>query len=497
VPEGRAAPACRRSRDVVVQIRPIAFTIGLLLCVIAAAMVLPAVVDIVDGNPDWQVFLASSVITIFFGVLLTLSAYTDEPIQVGLKDGFLLTTLSWIVVTAFGAVPFIGLGFSYTDAYFESMSGLTTTGSTVVSGLDKLPRGILLWRAILCGIGGLGIVVMAIIMMPFLRVGGMQLFQTESSDRSEKLMPRAFDLTVAIAGVYASLLLACGVLYVAFGMSVFDAICHALTTVATAGFSNHDTSFAYFKSAEIEVTAVVFMTLGALPLVIFIKAGQGNFFSVWRDVQVRGLLTCLTTVSLLVALWLTATRGLEPLAALRLAAFNVVSIVTTTGYSSADYTQWGPFAVGLFFLLGFIGGCSGSTSGSLKIYRLQIAGLLTRNHILHLMSPRRIVTLTYNGRRLPADVPFSVIAFLAVYLSTIGLFTVVLSALGLDFETALSGAASAICNLGPGLGDTIGPAGNFSSLPAAAKWVLAFGMLLGRLELFTVLVLLRAEFWRG
>lgn len=480
-----------------IQLRPIFFSLGLMLCTIAAAMVLPAVVDLADGHDDWRVFFTSAVGTFFIGGLLILVAYEDEPVNLGIKEGFLLTTMMWGVLTAFAAIPFAGLGLSYTDAFFEAMSGLTTTGSTVLTQLDQLPRGILLWRALLQGLGGLGIIVMAIIMLPFLRVGGMQLFQMEHSDRSEKIVPRAAELTLLILTIYVSATITCIVLYAMFGMSLFDAICHGLTTVSTAGFSTHDESFGFFRNPALEWICIVFMILGALPFVVLIKAFKGNQNALLQDSQVRGFLLFLVCVCAIMSFWLVAVRGMPIGDAIRTATFNVTSIVTTTGYASADYTTWGSFAVGLFFLLMFVGGCSGSTCGGIKIYRLQIMGLLTRSHFVHLMSPNRVVTLVYNGKRLPPDVPFSVVAFMAIYMATVGIFTVVLAAMGLDLVTALSAATQAIGNVGPGLGDTIGPSGNYSALPAAAKWALAFGMMLGRLELFTVLVLFRIEFWRS
>jgi trk system potassium uptake protein TrkH len=468
-----------------------------MLLVLAAAMVIPAVVDIADNVRDWQVFLASAVLTFFVGGLLVLVGYEDQPVRLGVKDGFLLTTLSWLIVAAFAAVPFAGSGMTYTDAYFETMSGLTTTGASVISGLDTKSRGILLWRALLCALGGLGIIAMAIIMLPFLRVGGMQLFQTESSDKSEKIMPRAFELMVATAGVYAALVVLCAFAYAWTGMSQFDAICHALATIATAGYSTHDASFGYFRSPGIEWAGTLFMTLGALPFVVYIKTMRGDRDALWKDAQVRGFLTFLAAVIVILAIWRTWTSDTLFMDALRASAFNVTSIVTTTGFATEDYTLWGPFSVGLFLLLTFVGGCSGSTAGAIKIYRLQVAGLLTRSHFLHLISRNRVVTLTYNGRRLPEDVPFSVISFLAIYMVTVGIFAVLLSAMGLDLVTSLSASATALGNVGPGLGEIIGPAGNFAPLPLAAKWALSFEMMLGRLELFTVLVLFRPEFWRS
>ncbi|MDX2308857.1 MAG: TrkH family potassium uptake protein [Hyphomicrobium sp.] len=480
-----------------VQLRPILLPLGLMLCAVAAAMLLPALVDLADRHQGWQVFVASALATFFAGGLLVLLSYDDRPTRLGLKDGFLFTTLAWVVVAGFGAIPFIGQGMTVTDAYFETMSGLTTTGSTVISGLENQPRGLLLWRCMLCGIGGLGIIAVAIIVLPFLRVGGMQLFQTESSDKSEKILPRAVELTAAIAGVYFGLILLCAIAYAFAGMSVFDAVCHSLSTVATGGFANYDASFAKYDSVSIEVVGSVFMVLGALPFVALIKALRGDGMSLWTDVQIRGFIMFLVAVSVILALWLTMTREMSFLQALRLSSFNVVSIVTTTGFMSDDYQLWGNFALGVFFILTLVGGCSGSTSGAIKIYRLQIAGILTRGHFVHLISPNRVVTMSYNGRRLPPDVPFSVIAFLVIYLGTIGIVAVLLTALGLDLVTALTASATALGNVGPGLGPIIGPAGNFTPLPDAAKWVLSFQMLLGRLELFTVLVLLRPEFWRS
>jgi trk system potassium uptake protein TrkH len=460
-------------------------------------MLLPALVDLADDHNGWEAFAASSVVTFFAGGLLVLFAYDENPGRIGVKEGFLLTSVAWAVIAAFAALPFLGHGLTYTDAYFESMSGLTTTGSTVMSGLENMTRGILLWRALLCGIGGLGIIVTAIIMLPFLRVGGMQLFQMESSDKSEKVLPRAFELTLATAAVFSGFVLLCAFLYWWFGMKGFDAICHALTSVSTAGFANYDASFSHYEEPAILCTATVFMVLGAMPFVVFIKVMRGDRSALWNDVQVRAFVGFILAISVIMAFWLIFTRNISFLDALALSSFNVTSIITTTGYMSDDYTRWGNFAIGVFFLLSFVGGCSGSTAGAIKIYRLQIAHMLARSHFLHLISPNRVLTLTYNQRRLPADVPFSVVAFLAIYFAVVGLFAVIYAGLGLDFVTSLSASASALGNIGPGLGSIIGPAGNYQPLPEAAKWALSFQMMLGRLELFTVLVLFRPEFWRS
>ncbi|MFN3744720.1 MAG: TrkH family potassium uptake protein [Hyphomicrobiaceae bacterium] len=480
-----------------IQFRPILLALGLVVCLLAVAMLLPMAVDYADGHSSGLVFAGSALVTLFIGVLMMLFAYDARPVRAGLREAFLLTTLCWTLVPAFAAIPFLGLGLPVADAFFEGVSALTTTGGTVITNLDAQPRGILLWRALLQGIGGLGIIVVAILILPYLRIGGMQLFQTESSDRSEKVLPRAYELVSSISGIFIIFLVACMIVYMVLGMTPFDAICHALSTVATGGFSTHDKSFGHFQPAALHWAAIFFMICGALPFVLYIKAMRGDTRALWHDAQVRGFLLLLITTSAVLATWLVLTRDMPFADAGRLAAFNVVSIVTTTGFSNDDYAAWGPFAVGIFFILMFVGGCSGSTSGGIKIYRLQVASLLTRSHLLHLISPHRIVTLLYNGRRLPEDVPFSVVAFLALYMATIGLFTVVLAAMGLDLVTALSSATTAVSNVGPGLGPIVGPSGTFADLPAGAKWVLSFAMLLGRLELFTVLVLFRPEFWRG
>lgn len=480
-----------------IQIRPILFALGLIVCLIAVAMVLPAAIDYADGHSNGHAFAISALFTLFVGVLMVLFAYDRRPVRAGVREGFLLTTLCWTLVCAFAAIPFVGLGLPVADAFFESVSALTATGGTVITKLDSQPRGILLWRALLQGIGGIGIIVVAILVLPFLRIGGMQLFQAENSDRSEKVMPRAYELVAAISAIFGLLLFACTITFLLLGMTPFDAVCHALATVSTGGFSTHDASFGFFNSPALDWAAIIFMISGALPFVVYIKALRGDRLALWRDSQVRGLFGLLLVASLVMAVHLALVRDHSFEEALRLATFNVVSIVTTTGFVNTDYTTWGPFSIGIFFLLMFVGGCSGSTSGGIKIYRLQVASLLTRSHLLHLISPNRIVTLMYNGRRLPEDVPFSVVAFLALYMATIGIFTVILAAMGLDLLTALSSATTAVSNVGPGLGDIVGPTGTFATLPAGAKWVLSFAMLLGRLELFTVLVLLLPQFWRG
>jgi len=376
------------------------------------------------------------------------------------------------------------------------MSGLTTTGSTVLTGLDGLPPGILLWRSVLQWVGGIGIIVMAIVLLPFLRIGGMQLFRTESSEQADKIVPRAFSMVAGIGVIYVALTLACAVLYAFAEMSVFDAVNHAMTTVSTGGYSTHDASFGYFTRPVTQWIGTAFMLAGALPFIAYLRFVRGHHRALLDDPQVRATVVFFAVVVGGMAAWLVLVPGMAIEPALRLAAFNIVSVVTTTGYATTDYTLWGPGAVALFFVLMFLGGCAGSTSGAIKVYRHLIIWQLIRAKLHRLTAQHQVVRMRYAGRKIPEDVPSAVLAFVAALLGITALFTIALGFLGLDLVTALSASVTAITNVGPGLGPVIGPAGNFATLPDAAKWLLCLAMLLGRLEIFTVLLILTPGFWR-
>ncbi|MGE4219047.1 MAG: TrkH family potassium uptake protein [Alphaproteobacteria bacterium] len=482
-----------------IDIRPILHVIGLLLTGLAVAMVIPALADGVSSHPDWKVFAVCAAATAFVGVLLVLTTHSRNLARFNLRQSFVLTSAAWAMLSAFSALPFLFLEqeLNYADAFFEAISGLTTTGATVLNGLDGLPPGMLLWRSLLHWVGGIGIVFMAIIMLPFLRVGGMQLFQTESStDRKERVVPRPVQLVALIGLIYMALTLLCIAGYWAAGMTLFDALCHAMTTVSTGGFSTHDASFGYFQNPVIEWTAVLFMAAGAIPFVVYVRTLRGHPQVLWRHTQVRAFAIFALVICVVLALWLTFTQDRSFGDALRAAAFNAVSIITTTGFASENYILWGPFAAAIFLMLTFVGGCTGSTSGAVKIFRFQILWRVARAHLRRLSWPHRVVVISYAGEPLPEDIPPSVLAFLAAYFMTVAFITVVLAGMGYDLVTSFSAAATAIGNVGPGLGDIIGPAGNFSMLSDAAKWVLSAAMLLGRLELFTLLVLLDPGFWR-
>ncbi|GHF17614.1 Trk system potassium uptake protein [Kordiimonas sediminis] len=484
-----------------IDIRPIVFVIGLLLVGIATFMMIPAIVEAVMVDTTPTEFLFAAATTGFFGFLLILANRDDRAFSLDTKQAFLLTASCWIILPVFAALPLLGMGLneeaglSFTDAVFETVSGITTTGSTVMTGLDDMLPGILLWRSLLNWIGGVGIVVMAIILLPFLRIGGMQLFRAESSDKSEKVVPKSAELVKWITSVYLGLTFLCALAYYMTGMSGFDAINHAMSTLATGGYSTHDASFGHFGAGS-QWIGSVFMLAGAFPFIAFIKFAQGRPRALIDDPQIQAFIKFLAVVIFFSALMLQADRGWDFFDALRIAAFNIISIVTTTGFASTDYTTWGTGAVAGFFILTFMGGCAGSTSGAIKIYRFQVLWITLREQLIRLNSPNRVVVMRYHGARMAPDLPISVLAFLAAFFASIAIFTLLLAMMDIDFVTALSASATAITNVGPGFGDIIGPSGNFSALPDGAKWLLCLAMLLGRLEVFTLLMLFDPQFWR-
>ena len=479
-------------------LRPIFFILGILLTTLATAMCAPMIADAAAGHDEWKVFAGSAGATLFAGVTMILTNRLPAG-RFNLRQAFLLTTASWLVLTAFAALPFVfaDLGLSYTDAFFEAMSGLTTTGSTVMSGLDAAPQGILLWRALLQWLGGIGIIVTAVAILPMLQIGGMQLFRMESSDRSEKVMPRVTQIASGITIVYLALTALCAAALWTAGFSGFDAVAHAMTTIATGGFSTSDGSVGAFDNPEAEAVILLFMIVGGLPFVLYLQAVRGNFDALFRDSQVRCFASILLVLVAAMSLWRYWTDDAPFGGVLRAVAFNVVSIITGTGYSSADYAGWGGFAMAVFFFIMFIGGCAGSTTCGIKVFRFQVLYATAEAQIRRLMQPHGVFVAHFNRRPIDVDVAGSVMSFFFLFAAAFTVLALLLGAVGLDFVTAVSSAATAICNVGPALGDIVGPTGNFSSLPDAAKWLLSAGMLLGRLELFTVLVLFAPSFWRG
>ncbi|MFG6662167.1 TrkH family potassium uptake protein [Sulfitobacter sp. 916] len=479
-------------------IRPVGYVVGLLVAVLGLAMIIPILVDLAEGRGQWWVFVESALITTLGGGMIALASANGVREGLTIQQTFMLTTLVWLMLPLFGALPFV-LGAteaSVTDAMFEAMSGLTTTGATVLTGLEDLPKGLLIWRGILQWLGGIGIVVVAMVFLPELRVGGMQIFKSESFDTFGKILPRAGQIATQISVIYLWLTLACMLSYLALGMSTFDATVHALTTVSTGGFSNYDASFSTF-SGPAEYVAVIFMILSALPFVRYVQLINGNPVALHRDPQVRGFFMTMTFLVVIVFFVLRSGTTYESERVLREALFNITSIISGTGYASADYMQWGSFAVALFFFIGLIGGCAGSTTCSIKIFRYQLLFASIRAQLRRIRSPHGVFTPRYDGRPVGADVLSSVMSFFMFFVVSLGLISVALSLTGLDFVTSVSGAAAALANIGPGLGEIIGPAGNFSSLNDTAKWILIIAMWIGRLELMAVYVMFTAKFWRA
>ena len=481
-----------------IDFRPIFLILGILLTILAVMMIAPAIADIITGNPDWQVFAVAAGVTLFIGVSLALTSRAGGA-SLSVRQAFILTTMSWIALTAFAALPFAfsQLNLSITDAFFEAMSGITTTGSTVIINLDAAPPGLLLWRSLLQWLGGIGIIVMALAVMPLLRVGGMQLFRMESSDQSEKALPRAAQVAAAIGVIYVALTFIWAVLLWVAGMSGFDAVAHAMTTIATGGFSTYDGSVGHFNNWIVDAIITVGMIIGSLPFLLYLMAFQGKPGNLMRDTQVQWFLTVVAVIVVIVAGWLWLGNGEDPLLALRYSSFNVISIMTGTGYATVGFDNWGNFAIPVFFFIMFIGGCAGSTTCGIKIFRFQVLYAAAKTQFQNLAQPHGVFIPYYNHRPIPEEVIGSVLSFFFVFFFTYTLLAIALAFLGLDFITSVSAAASAISNVGPGLGPVVGPDGNYANLPAAAKWILSIGMLLGRLELFTVMVLFTRAFWRA
>ena len=472
------------------------FLIGILLVVLGVSMMAPYAIQIFYSENSHS-FISSSFVTIFIGVLFIL-ANLEKEFKLNLRQTFLFSTLAWLMVAIFGSLPFLlsANEFTVSEAFFESMSGITTTGATIISDLDRSPKSILLWRAIMQWLGGIGIVVMAITILPLLKVGGMQLFKMEGPDSTEKILPRTIEVAIIIISTYLALTFICAVFYWIFGMTVFDSVCHAMTTIATGGFSTHNDSIGFFENSNIEITASIFIILGSIPFISYLKFAQGNKMIFFRDIQIRGLIYLLFFSIMIMFLYLLFINSESSLLdKIRISSFNVISILSGTGYVTDDFGLWGKFSLIFFLFLMFIGGCAGSTACGIKIFRLQMLLIFLRNQVKKLIRPNSVIITKYNDQKISDDFIKSVIIFIFTFLFIFLVIAMLLSISGLDFITSISGAASAISNVGPGLGDIIGPNGNYEAIPDFSKWILSAGMLLGRLELFAVLVLFFPSFW--
>ena len=471
------------------------FTLGILQIILGLFMLIPIIAQFIYREVDPS-FFGSSIITIIFGTLFFLSNLNHDK-KLNLQQAFLLTALSWLSIAIFGSLPFVfsSINFTFVNAFFESMSGITTTGSTIISNLNEMPKGILLWRALLQWLGGIGIIIMAITLMPIMNVGGMQLFKISSNDSSEKILPKSKEIALRLIYIYTGLTALCAISYLIFGMNFFDSITHSMTTIATGGFSNYNESIAFFNSSKIEISAMIFILLGSLPFITYIKFINGDKMIFFNDIQIRAFLKVIFVSIIILSIYLAFnhSENFNFMAIL----FNTISILTGTGYVNAQFDNWGSFSLVLFLILMFIGGCAGSTTCGVKIFRIQILYSFIIINLKKIIYPKGIFVLKYNQNPIDNKFISSIISFIYMYLIIFFFITALLSLTGLDFVTSISGAATSISNVGPGLGSIIGPNGDFSSLPDASKWILSLGMILGRLELFAILVLFLPSFWRN
>jgi len=473
------------------------FTLGVLQIILGIFMIIPVLIQVIYSEIDSS-FIGGSIISIIFGILFFLSNLNHDK-KLNLHQAFLLTALSWLTIAVFGSLPFIfsTLNLTITDAFFESMSGITTTGSTIIANLEQAPKAILLWRAMLQWLGGIGIIVMAITLMPIMNVGGMQLFKISSNDSSEKILPKSKEIALRLIYVYLGLTTLCLITYKIFGMNFFDSFTHSMTTIATGGFSNYNDSIGHFNSLPIEISSMIFIILGSLPFIAYIKFLNGDKKIFTTDVQIKSFIKIIFYSIIILFIYLIIHNGDISKVNIRAISFNVISILTGTGYVTGEFDGWGNFPLIFFLALMFIGGCAGSTTCGIKIFRIQILYLFIVNQLKKIIYPRGIFVIKYDKNNVDEKFMASIISFIFLYLIIFFLITAFLSLSGLDFITSISGAATSISNVGPGLGSVIGPSGNFSSMPDLSKWILSLGMILGRLELFAILVLFLPSFWRN
>ena len=459
-------------------------------------MIVPISFQLIYNEFD-STFIISGIITITFGILFFLSNI-DHLKSINTQQAFLLTALSWLSIAIFGSLPFFfsDLNLSITDSFFESMSGITTTGATILENIERSPKGILIWRAMLQWLGGIGVILMAITLMPIMNIGGMQLLKVTSYDTSEKILPKSKEVSLRLITVYLSLTALCSVFYKIFGMNTFDSITHSMTTIATGGFSNYDQSIGYFNNPNIEIISILFILLGSIPFILYIKFISNEKKIIFKDEQVK-LFFKLTLFSILILFFylIIVNKNIYEIH-IRSVIFNVVSILTGTGYVTKEFDQWGNFPLIFFLILMFIGGCAGSTTCGIKIFRVHILYYFIRNQLMKIIYPRAIINLKYNNNKVDDKLIASIISFIYLYILIFFVLASLLTLTGLDFITSISGAASSLSNVGPGLGSEIGPNSNYSGLPDESKWLLSIGMILGRLEIFALLIIFLPSFWR-
>ncbi len=478
-------------------LRPSVYVAGLMLVVLGILMLVPAFCDWVEGNGNAEAFFSGALLSSGTGAALALATRNGVRGGFEVRQAYVLTTLGWAIVPLFGCFPFM-LGapdLSLTDAYFEAVSGITTTGSTVITGLEALPAGTNLWRGMLNGIGGLGIAFVAMIFLPVMRVGGMQFFKVQGYDTFGKLLPKASDIALSLLGVYVGLTAVCIAVYSAMGMTPLDAAVTGMATIATGGFAPMDASFSKYPGM-IEYAAILFMFLGSLPYIRYVQLVAGDVRPFWQDSQIRAMFRWIMLAAVLVAAWRVAETGGPVEETFRRSLFNLMSVMSTTGFFSGDFTAWGGFAILVAFILGIIGGCSGSSSAALSVFRVQVMMAALMAQIRQIQSPNRIVPVKYAGRSVEPETLDALILYSTAYILILGLASVALSLIGLDTQSALFAAWASLGNIGFAYGPMTLATGTFVDFPDAAKWVMIVAMLLGRIALLAAFVVFMPRFWR-
>lgn len=478
--------------------RFIFFVLGLLLLVESAFMLLSALVSMLYNERDFYALLTSAFITFFVGGILA-RTHRNGPRDVGKREGYIIVALVWIVFSLFGLLPFWISGCipSFTDAFFETMSGFTTTGSSILDDVEALPHGLLFWRSLIQWLGGMGIIVFSLAILPILGLGGMQLFVAEvPGPVPDKLHPRVNETAKRLWFIYVLFTFVQALLLMLGDMEPFDAVCHSFTTMATGGYSTKQASIAHYDSAYIHYVMIVFMFLAGMNFALSYALFHGKFRQVFYNEELRYYFGFVLGIGLVVGLVLYITEpGIHLEKAVRDGLFQTVSIITTTGYATADYLTWVPFLSVIVFMLMFFGGSAGSTGGGIKIVRIVLLMKNSINELKRLVHPNAVIPVRFNGKAVAQPIVTNVLAFMVIYMLLVGISLVVMSAMGYNLETSLGAVATCLGNIGPGMG-SLGPAATFSQVPDACKWFLSFLMLMGRLELFTIILIFTPAFWK-
>ena len=476
--------------------RSVLYILGILISTLGCMMIFPAIINFISNEKEWTIFASTGIISFFVGITIIL-AFKSKNLKIGNKETFLLTFLAWLILAAISALPFYlsNLNLNYTDSFFEATSGITTAGSTIIANLEDASTGVLLWRSILQWLGGIGIIVMAVAALPLLHMSGLQLFFSEQTEGTDKLKESVKKIATSIIIIYGLFTLICALCLKFAGMSLFDSICHSMTTIATGGYSTHNNSIGYYNNLTIELIIMIGMILASLPFILFVKS-VNNFKNILFDSQVRKFILLIILTIIIMTLWLNIKIDINLFQSLRISSFNVISIITGTGYSTSDFSEWGSFAIALLFIFMFIGGCTGSSTGGIKIFRLQILFSVITQQIKKIIKPHQVLKISYAQSTLEDKTILSILTLIFLFIFSTLIVAAILCFLGIDILSSLSAAATAIAVVGPGLSTEIGPSGNFSQFPIAAKWTLSMAMIIGRLEFFAVLILFIPSFWK-